>query len=130
MALEKVDEGADGLNLSRYQWRTLWAATAGYAMDGLDLMVISYVMVALIKAFHLTPAQAGGIATVTLMGAVLGGYVFGILADRYGRVRTFSYSILIFAVFTGLTALSPNLAWLNITRFWLGSVSAANLASA
>ena len=119
-ALEKVGADGDGLALSRYQWRALWASTAGYAMDGLDLMVISYVMVALIKAFHLTPSQAGGIATITLMGAVLGGYVFGILADRYGRVRTFSYSILIFALFTGLTALSPNLAWLNITRFLAG----------
>lgn len=106
--------------LTGYHWKTLWASMTGYAMDGLDLMVISYVLGLVMKSLHLTSAEAGGVATITLIGAVLGGYTFGILADLYGRVKTFSLSILIFAIFTGLTAAAANLFWLDVTRFIAG----------
>src|SRR6476660_1307543 len=53
---------------------------------------------------HLTPAQAGSLVTWTLIGAVAGGILFGILSDYYGRVRVLTWTILLFAVFTGLCA--------------------------
>ncbi|WP_231493487.1 MFS transporter [Alicyclobacillus macrosporangiidus] len=114
-AARAVEEG-----LNRYHWKTLWSSMAGYAMDGLDLMVLSYVLSLVMKDLHLTSAQAGSISTITLMGSVLGGYLFGILADIYGRVRTFAYSILIFSIFTGLTAFVHNLFWFDVTRFIAG----------
>ncbi|CAB3392772.1 MFS transporter [Kyrpidia spormannii] len=103
-----------------YHWKVLWSSAIGYAMDGLDLMILSMVLSAMISDLHLTTAQAGGIATVTLFGAVIGGIGFGILADAVGRVRTFTWSIVIFAVFTGLTAFATNLTWVNVFRFIAG----------
>ena len=106
--------------VTRYQWKTLSASTVGYALDGLDLMVLAYVMSLVISHFKLNAAQAGFISTITLIGAVIGGYTFGVLADIFGRVKTFSLSILIFAIFTGTTAFVHNVFWFDVTRFIAG----------
>ena len=52
------------------------------------------------------PAQGATLVTATLIGAVIGGIVFGILSDRMGRVRVLTWTILLFAVFTGMCALA------------------------
>src|SRR4051794_13761257 len=106
--------------ITGYQLRTLWASTIGYAMDGLDMMILSYTMPLIIAYFGINAAQAGSISTITLLGSVLGGIVFGILADKYGRVRVFTWTILIFSLFTGLCAVAPNLGTLGIFRFLAG----------
>lgn len=106
--------------ITGYQWKTLWASTVGYAMDGLDMMILAFTMPLIIAYYGINQAQAGSISTVTLLGAVLGGIVFGILADKFGRVRVFTWTILIFSLFTGLCALAPNLTTLGIFRFLAG----------
>lgn len=106
--------------IGSYQWKTLWASTVGYAMDGLDMMILSFTMPLIMAYFSINPAEAGSISTITLLGAVIGGIVFGILADKYGRVRVFTWTILIFSVFTGLCALSPNMETLMVFRFLAG----------
>jgi len=106
--------------VSSYQWKTLWASTIGYAMDGLDMMILSYTLPLIIAYFGINQAQAGSISTITLLGSVLGGIIFGIMADKYGRVRVFTWTILIFSLFTGLCTLSPNLMTLEIFRFLAG----------
>lgn len=110
-------EAASG---ERYRWKVLGASVMGYAMDGLDMLILSFVMTAVMGTFGLSLAQGGMVATVTLIGAVLGGYLFGIMADYYGRVKVFSLTILIFSVFTGLTAFANSLTELNIYRFLAG----------
>ena len=106
--------------ITGYQWKTLWASTVGYAMDGLDMMILAFTMPLIIAYFGINAAQAGSISTITLLGSVLGGIVFGILADKYGRVRVFTWTILIFSLFTGLCAFAPNLETLAIFRFLSG----------
>lgn len=109
-----------GSKLTTYHWNTLWAAGTGYAMDGLDMMILSFSLPLIIATFGLNSAEAGFISTLTLIGAVIGGIVFGILSDIYGRVKIFALTILIFAIFTGLCAFSPNLFWLDFFRFLSG----------
>lgn len=75
-------------------------------MDGFDLLILGFALTPIAAAFGLSKTEAGALATYTLVGAVLGGIVFGILADYLGRVRVLTWSIVIFAVFTGLTALA------------------------
>ena len=104
----------------RYLYRVLWASIIGFALDGFDMLLLSFAMPALIVAFGLTLAKGGMVATITLIGAVVGGYIFGILADYYGRVRVFSLTIIIFSIFTGFTALSSSYAELNLFRFITG----------
>jgi len=84
--------------------KALAASTIGYAMDGFDLLILGFMLRAISADLSLTPAQAGSLITWTLIGAVAGGILFGILADYYGRVRVLTWTILLFAVFTGLCA--------------------------
>src|SRR5438309_4695642 len=84
--------------------KALIASAVGYAMDGFDLLILGFMLRAISADLHLTPTQAGSLVTWTLIGAVVGGILFGILADYYGRVRVLTWTILLFAVFTGLCA--------------------------
>lgn len=106
--------------ITGYQWKTLWSSTVGYAMDGLDMMILAYTLPLIIAFFGINQAQAGSLSTITLLGAVIGGIVFGVMADKFGRVRVFTWTILIFSVFTGLCALAPNLETFAIFRFLAG----------
>src|SRR5436305_4640322 len=84
--------------------KALVASAVGYAMDGFDLLILGFMLRAISADLHLTPPQAGSLITMTLVGAVAGGIGFGILSDYYGRVRVLTWTILLFALFTGLCA--------------------------
>ncbi|MDR3065737.1 MULTISPECIES: MFS transporter [Comamonas] len=79
-------------------------SAVGYAMDGFDLLILGFMLSAISKDLNLTPGQAGSLVTWTLIGAVFGGIVFGMLSDKYGRIRVLTWTIVLFAVFTGLCA--------------------------
>ena len=86
--------------------KALWGSALGYAMDGFDLLILGFMLRAISADLHLTATQAASLVTATLVGAVLGGFVFGILSDRLGRVRVLTWTIVLFAVFTGLCAMA------------------------
>jgi benzoate transport len=96
--------------------QALVASMLGYAMDGFDLLILGFMLPAIAADLHLTPAQSGALVTWTLAGAVAGGVVFGMLSDYFGRVRMLTWTILVFAVFTGLCALSQGYGDLLIYR--------------
>lgn len=87
-------------------WKTLFGSALGYAMDGFDLLILGFMLPAISADLKLSPAQAGSLVTWTLVGAVFGGVLFGMLADRYGRVRVLTWTIVLFAGFTGLCAVA------------------------
>ena len=86
--------------------KALWGSALGYAMDGFDLLILGFMLRVISADLQLTPAQSASLVTATLIGAVVGGLVFGILSDRLGRVRVLTWTIVLFAVFTGLCALA------------------------
>ena len=104
----------------RYAWNALWASAVGYAMDGFDFLILAFALSAITASLGLTATEAGSLATLTLMGAVIGGIVFGVLSDYFGRVKLLALTILIFAVFTGLTALSQEYWQMAVFRFIAG----------
>ncbi len=93
-------------NVNQYGWKALIGSAVGYAMDGFDLLILGFMLSAISADLNLTPAQSGSLVTWTLVGAVVGGIVFGSLSDRYGRVRVLTWTIVLFAVFTGLCAIA------------------------
>ncbi|MEN4848317.1 MFS transporter [Pantoea agglomerans] len=104
--------------------KAMLAAVSGYAMDGFDLLILGFMLPAISVSLALNPSQAGSLVTWTLIGAVIGGIVFGHLSDRYGRIRMLTVTILVFSVFTGLCAVAQGywdlLAWRTLAGVGLG----------
>lgn len=85
-------------------WKALLGSALGYGMDGFDLLILGFMLRAIATDLGLTQAQSASLVTATLIGAVLGGIGLGMLSDRLGRVRVLTWTIVLFAVFTGLCA--------------------------
>jgi MFS family permease len=101
-------------------WKALFGSALGYAMDGFDLLILGFMLRLISADLHLTPAEGASLVTATLIGAVIGGIGFGMLSDRIGRVRVLTYTIVLFAVFTGLCGLSQGYYDLLTYRFIAG----------
>ena len=91
-------------DVNSYGWKAVIGSSVGYAMDGFDLLILGFMLTLISGDLGLSTGQAGSLVTWTLIGAVLGGFVFGTLSDKYGRVRVLTWTIVLFAVFTGLCA--------------------------
>lgn len=100
--------------------RTFWACFAGWGLDAMDVQIYSFVIPTIIAVWSLTNAQAGQIATVTLLCSAVGGWAAGLLADRIGRVRTLQLTILWFSVFTFLSGFAQSYEQLLIARALMG----------
>lgn len=90
----------------KYAYKAVIASTVGYAMDGFDLLILGFILNAVALGLGLTTSEAGSLVTWTLVGAVVGGLIFGVLSDYYGRVKVLTWSIVLFAGFTGMCALA------------------------
>src|ERR1700733_5282818 len=82
--------------------KALIGSALGYAMDGFDLLILGFMLKMISADLSLTPAQGASLVTATLIGAVVGRIFFGMLSDKIGRARVLTYTIVVFAVFTGL----------------------------
>ncbi|WP_411754991.1 MFS transporter [Serratia sp. (in: enterobacteria)] len=86
--------------------KAMLASVTGYAMDGFDLLILGFMLPVITTELGLTSSQAGSLVTWTLIGAVIGGVIFGHLSDRFGRIRVLTITILMFSLFTGLCAVA------------------------
>ncbi len=120
--------------VSRYQWLVFAVVWAGWTLDAADFGLYSLVLrPAMIELLGGNPPIAdigkyGGLLAMTgLLGWAFGGFLFGILADYIGRVRTLAFSIAIYAVFTALQGLSTGIWDFAIYRFIAGLGTGAEL---
>ena len=102
--------------LSPIQRNALIGAGAGWAVDGFDFVLYSFVIPTLITQWAMSRGQAGFIATAALLTSAVGGWAAGILADRYGRVRVLQLTILWFSVCTFVCGLTDSFAELAAVR--------------
>jgi MFS family permease len=93
-----------------------WASAIGWALDAFDYQVFSFMLTAVAAAFALSQAQAGLIATATLIVSAVGGVLAGMLADQIGRVRTLMVTVAVYSVFTFLSGVSQSYEQLLVFR--------------
>ncbi len=102
--------------LSPPERSTLIATFGGWGLDGMDVMVYSFVIPSLIAAWHISTGEAGWLATAALLSSAVGGWIAGLLADRFGRTRILQLTILWFALFTFLSGFTNSFWALLLTR--------------
>jgi len=102
------------------QRRVLIAAGLGWMLDAFDVMLYSIVLTHLMRAFNMSRTTAGLLNALTLAASALGGLLFGLLADRFGRRRMLSASILSYSLCTFACGLSTTIFALGVFRFLLG----------
>ena len=95
---------------------TLVATFAGWMLDGMDVMVYSLVLPALVTLWHISKGEAGALGTSALLLSSLGGWLAGLAADRWGRVRILQITIVWFAVFTFLSGFTSTFSQLLVVR--------------
>ena len=105
---------------TRDQKRTLLAASLGWMLDSMDVMLYALVLGQVQREMHLSAAMSGAMMSATLVAAAIGGIGFGWFADRYGRARALTISVLVYSVATGLCGLTHTAAQLMLGRVLLG----------
>ena len=88
--------------------RTFWACFLGWGLDALDVQIYGLALGAIAVTLALSPTQSGWIATATLFTSAFGGWFAGLLADRFGRVKTLQIAVIWFAFFTFLCGFAQN----------------------
>jgi MFS family permease len=89
-------------------------------LDAMDVMLYSLVIVYLIRDFAMDTRTAGFLTSLTLVASAIGGFLFGVIADRIGRVRALMASILVYALASAACGFSHTIPQLATFRFLLG----------
>jgi MFS family permease len=100
--------------------KSLIAGSLGWMLDAMDVMLYSFVLTNLILEFSMNTRTAGLLSSLTLVASAIGGFLFGILADRIGRTRALMASILVYSLASAACGLSHSIPQLAFFRFLLG----------
>jgi MFS family permease len=103
-------------DLDTREKRTFWACFSGWGLDAMDAQLYAISIPALIAAWHMSKSEAGLLGTIALITSAFGGWIAGILSDRYGRVRVLQFTILWFSFFTCLSGVTNNFTQLLVVR--------------
>jgi len=106
--------------ITRKQWNVLVAAQLGYTLDAMDFVLYLMAIKSLMEAFSFNTAEAGLIASVGLIASAIGGLLFGMAADYFGRTRALMATILIYSFATLGAATAQNFTQLMIWRAAVG----------
>ena len=110
----------DRLPFTRLHGRLLGGSGIGWALDAMDVGLISFLMVAIKKEWGLSTGQVSWLASVGFIGMAVGASLGGYLADRIGRRNVFALTLLVYGLATGFSALSPGFWVLLAFRFVIG----------
>jgi MFS family permease len=103
-------------DLNPTERRTMAACFGGWSLDALDVQIFSFVIPSLLSIWGITTAEAGVLATVTLVVSSFGGWLAGAASDRFGRVRVLQVTILWYAFFTFLCGFAQDFNQLFILK--------------
>src|ERR1700721_4171031 len=115
--------------LSRTQIGGFWAAWTGWTLDGMDSFIYALVLSPALTELLPKSGMNGSPANVGLVGSILFAlflvgwglaFIWGPIADRFGRARVLAASVLVYALFTGAAALSQSVWQLGLFRLRAG----------
>lgn len=112
-----VTRRLDRLRWSRFHTTITVVLGVGWLLDAFEVNIVGSVLGVIQSVFGLNATQASWVVSIWLIGIMIGAFVFGYLADRFGRKRLFIFTLVMYSVCTVLTALSPNYTFLMIFRF-------------
>lgn len=115
-----VVEALNEAPLGLFHLRAVLTAGLGFFTDAYDLFIIGAALALIKKQWHLTGTQVGWVGSATLIATFVGAFVFGRLADVYGRKKLYGLEALIMVIGAILSAFSPNVLWLIIFRVFMG----------
>ena len=110
----------DRLPWTRKHSRLLGGSGIGWALDAMDVGLISFVIAQLAVVWKADAGQLGFVASAGFLGMAIGASLGGLLADKLGRRQVFALTLLVYGVFTGLSALSVGVGMLIALRFLVG----------
>ncbi|HKR63222.1 MAG TPA: MFS transporter [Thermoanaerobaculia bacterium] len=108
------------MTISRNAWRALFAAQLGWMLDAMDFLLFTFALLPIQKEFALSKQDATLPILAALVASAIGGIVFGRIADRIGRVRAMTISILLYSLATAGMATSHALWQLVVWRVLVG----------
>ena len=113
-------ERLDRLPFTRKHGKLLVGSGVGWALDAMDVGLISFVMAALATQWKLDAGTLSWIGSIGFVGMAIGASLGGLLADRIGRRQVFALTLLIYGIATGASALVGSVAMLILLRFIVG----------
>ena len=113
-------ERLDRLPFTRRHAKLVLGSGLGWALDAMDVGLISFVMAALAAQWKLDATTLSWIGSIGFVGMAIGASLGGLLADRFGRRQVFALTLLIYGVATGASALVTSVAMLIVLRFVVG----------
>lgn len=115
-----ISSRLDALPFTRRHGRVLGGSGLGWALDAMDVGLISYIIVALTAEWGISGTTAGWITSAGFLGMAIGASLGGLLADRFGRRQVFAVTLLVYGLATGASALVGGVAALLVLRFAVG----------
>ncbi len=124
-----ITDGRVRTPLNRQQVVGFWAAWFGWMLDGMDSVIYALVLAPALtellpaSGMEATPANVGFVGSVLFALFLVGwglSFVWGPIADRFGRTRSLAATVLVYAVFTGAAAFSHSIWTLGLFRFLAG----------
>lgn len=100
--------------------RALVTSIIGSGLDDMNVMFLSFSLSSIIADLNLSGSEAGWIGTITNLGMLLGGLLFGVLADRHNKFNIFKMTVFIYSLATGLIYFADNVYILYLLRFISG----------
>lgn len=110
----------DRLPFTRAHGRLLVGSGVGWALDAMDVGLISFILAALAAEWGVGSTELSVVASVGFVGMAVGASVGGLLADRVGRRQVFALTLVVYGVATGASALATGVGMLIALRFLVG----------
>ncbi|NHC43743.1 MFS transporter [Motilibacter aurantiacus] len=113
-------ERLDRLPFTRQHRKLLVGSGIGWALDAMDVGLISFIMTALAVQWGLSLDTLSWVASIGFLGMAVGATLGGLLADRIGRRQVFAATLLVYGIATGVSALAWSVGALIVLRFVIG----------